>query len=447
MSILTFVVIVIGLISIVRPKLAIVVIGASAAFQAATAYDNGIIRLWVYYGIALFVCSATVFRFMNSDVRVLEKCMQTMKPLIMVVVIIIGGAFLLPRAFIGTPVFLARGGMDYGSVDELYPLAFTVSNAAQSIYLIVNLLVLLFLILDTDELYFAKNLKRALIVFFSLGIGFLIWQALNLKYGIWFPESLVHGDNFDQAYQLSKLVLGNRMNGSFGEPADLGMFAGACLGYGLGSYLFMRQKIVGPIFIVGGIAAALLSGSTTAYVAMLGAIAAVLFCWKSIKIGLGEIIFACAVLCFLLYYVAQSSMVDSNFASLVLNKDQSGSFSNRLFSIKYSLDLFVQTHGLGVGLGSHRPSSMVALLIACLGIFSIPVLWFLFVSPFKLLKLENPLYRTLYCVYAAVCMSVLTSIPDFSQIIFVFITTCTLAVLLRSRIYPRPGTHFYPQPV
>jgi hypothetical protein len=61
-------------------------------------------------------------------------------------------------------------------------------------------------------------------------------------------------------------------------------------------------------------------------------------------------------------------------SEVTVAKSQSLSFRNRLASDLVSLNIFVQTAGLGVGLGSNRPSSFFTALLSNLGWIGVCVL-------------------------------------------------------------------------
>jgi hypothetical protein len=53
---------------------------------------------------------------------------------------------------------------------------------------------------------------------------------------------------------------------------------------------------------------------------------------------------------------------------LTVSKGETGSFANRTASDLYGLQLFAQTYGLGLGLGSNRVSSLLTTLLSCVGL-------------------------------------------------------------------------------
>ena len=66
--------------------------------------------------------------------------------------------------------------------------------------------------------------------------------------------------------------------------------------------------------------------------------------------------------------LAVSPSYRAALALQTVSKSDSGSFVNRSASDLYALQLLLQTHGVGVGLGSNRSSSMLASLLSTVGI-------------------------------------------------------------------------------
>ncbi len=51
-----------------------------------------------------------------------------------------------------------------------------------------------------------------------------------------------------------------------------------------------------------------------------------------------------------------------------VSKGDTGSFVNRMAADLYGLQLFAETYGLGLGLGSNRASSLITTLLSCVGL-------------------------------------------------------------------------------
>ena len=65
--------------------------------------------------------------------------------------------------------------------------------------------------------------------------------------------------------------------------------------------------------------------------------------------------------------VALLSPLRNSLIDLTFNKSSSGSYINRLAADGYALVLFIRTHGIGVGFGSNRPSSILTSLLSTVG--------------------------------------------------------------------------------
>jgi hypothetical protein len=412
-----------------KPSSAVVLLAVAAVFQSVIAFELGSTRLWLYYALVLpVVILALMEIYKSSKSRIIIS--QMLLPFCAVVFIGIG-SFVLPEIFNGVPVFEARSGMDYIDVSQLYPLQFTVSNIAQPIYIFVNLFVILFLRIRAEAKSFDTTIGRALDIMFIIGFTMLIWQSISIYFGIPFPEDFIRGASLDRAYRTESLAFGVRMNGSFAEPADLGMFAGVCLGYGLG-LLFLMGRVGMGLFLVGaGIFMGVASGSTTAIVAMLGPILFLVLSAKRIKVNIITISVASIGAIIFSFWIYNSDFLANFINSTLVQKIDSSSFAARFFSLEYSLTLFIDTFGLGVGLGSHRPSSMIAMLIACLGIFCVPVIYYVFVKPLALLRSRYPFHATIFLAYSAILFAAAVSVPDMSHVTFCFISSCVLCIVLR----------------
>jgi uncharacterized membrane protein YphA (DoxX/SURF4 family) len=62
------------------------------------------------------------------------------------------------------------------------------------------------------------------------------------------------------------------------------------------------------------------------------------------------------------------SPISTAMKSYTLDKTDTLSYAHRIYSDMYSMQLFVNTHGVGVGLGSNRPSGFIPSLLSCVGL-------------------------------------------------------------------------------
>jgi hypothetical protein len=264
---------------------------------------------------------------------------------------------------------------------------------------------------------------------FLFGIGLFFWQLVSIKVDIYFPENFIRAGDL-VVYTTEALVGAERMNGSFFEPADLGLFSGALFGYACASILIESRYLFGIFSLLSASLMIFLSGSTTAYVSTFGALLGVLLTSRAIKFNFVKLSCVLGALCIASCVLIQNDYVWQVFESTVLQKGETSSFENRFFSSVYSFELFNETFGLGVGLGSNRPSSMIALLFSCIGILAIPFLWFLFIRSFKLAKSNVSFSKVIYCAYFAVLAAISVSIPDLSHVNFTFFTVLALSTVI-----------------
>ena len=227
----------------------------------------------------------------------------------------------------------------------------------------------------------------------------------------------------------------NRMNASFGEPADLGLFSAAMFGYGLSGILILNRINLSILFLFLGLIMVVLSGSTTGFVSSVSVMIGLILCLKYVKLSVSKILLLVFLGTSISIGLIQSLTVADFIQTNVAQKGHSESFTNRLFSIEHSINLVKETFGLGVGLGSNRPSSLVVLLISCLGILSLPALWLLYIKSYDLVRSTNPVLQVLYCSYIAILGGVATAIPDLSQVTFSFFTVVVLAALMHLAIF------------
>jgi len=62
------------------------------------------------------------------------------------------------------------------------------------------------------------------------------------------------------------------------------------------------------------------------------------------------------------------SPISTAMRSYTMDKSDTLSYVHRIYSDMHSMQLFVDTHGVGVGLGSNRPSGFIPSLLSCVGL-------------------------------------------------------------------------------
>lgn len=275
-------------------------------------------------------------------------------------------AIVFPVLFAGTPVLVPRGGLDEQVLDP-GELAFTVSNLAQAVYLILSVGIVL---------YFAKHppaRKHFLVFGFAVGTTLNMWALGNQLTGLYFPAEVFDatvegGERFASFFGQDQ-----RLRGVFSEPSYLAAFSVAGLIYAAALSLKLDGRArLACLALAGGNALALYfsySGTAVAAFAATAGLVAVIgflsFARGGVKVpptlvGFGLIAAAFGTL-------ALPRLWDYGYG-IVTEKVGTTSYSFRGLSNDLAWQVLFDTSGFGAGLGSNRPSSFALLLLSNVGI-------------------------------------------------------------------------------
>lgn len=207
-----------------------------------------------------------------------------------------------------------------------------------------------------------------------------LWQFASLYGGLWFPTDFFYSNaGYSRADSQSMVGL-FRINGPFEEPSTLGyVFTGFLL------FAWLRYRLYPTAFSVAMIAACifcmLVSTSTTAYFGgfLFGCIALydvaaqrLHLLTKDFRFSSGQIATIVIIVIAVLgggYVVAKNwQAIDVILQLTVFNKTESSSFQQRAFADMLGVQAFVQTYGIGLGLGSHKPNSLLLALLSNTGV-------------------------------------------------------------------------------
>ena len=317
----------------------------------------------MYYPVAIVLILSSAARTRFSDVFVADLRARAGLPSLLafggwaLAVTLVG-----PVLFAGIPVLNPRDGIDAGIADPA-ALAPQISNFAQSVYLVLG-------ILTVVTLGAIPTLSPRI-----PSIGFAVGTVLSSLRSL-LPQSAQRAifDNSGNVTYTAGSVNGvERMRGIFSEPSSLGAFSVTAAVF----FVMTASRTRGwPRYLslgmaVWALANASLSGSGTALVGGLAVLALITAqAVHSYLVGRSQVSASALVAGLLaapigiivgpaLYGLAMT-MVD--------NKVDSSSYANRSAADRFSLDLSLQTYGFGVGVGSNRPSSFLAMLLSCTGV-------------------------------------------------------------------------------
>lgn len=290
-------------------------------------------------------------------------------------------AFIMPRIFAGTPVISPRERVDVDLVfGNLWPLRWSFSNLGQGIYLALSTSAALFAFLVVHSKEQAAGLAAAVrwSIVIAVAAGLLQclapWAGFSYPYAVFNnnPNNLLGFEPLDQ--QIDGLT---RISSTFAEPMNSGSFlAGAATGL-LAAYLRGARGIWALIGLLATVVVLLQTTSTTGYFSFAIMLVPLLICfnplagrsvpeWHSFLKGWSTI--AVAALCVAGLVLVFVPKLSPAVAQVTVDKSEGMSFLSRVAADQESFGLFKDTYGLGVGLGSSRPSSLIMTLLSTVGI-------------------------------------------------------------------------------
>lgn len=267
-----------------------------------------------------------------------------------------------PLIFAGYKVLNPREGIDEG-VSNPASLTLQISNFAQIGYLIIG-------IATVATLGTGRRVSPQLPAL-AFTVGTVLSSGRNLL-----PESmqkLLIDNSSNVAYTSGEFDGIERMRGIFSEPSALGAFSVAA------SVFFLinaargsaRQRIFSVIMGVWSFVNAILSFSGGALLSGVIVITIVLsanlyrYAISKLSLTQGAVVFSLSTLPVI--YLAGPPVID--FLQLLFSdKASSSSYANRSAADAFSVALTWQSYGLGVGVGSNRPSAFYASLLSTTGL-------------------------------------------------------------------------------
>lgn len=330
----------------------------------------------VFTVFAMLLIAGSVLR-RHSFSQIWTVLSQSRVPWILLCLILyaMAGAYILPRLFAGrTSAFVPS--RDGGEVFEL-PLEPVSGNITQTAYLALGALTFLAL---SALLVRQDNLQ-------AVRRGFFIFCTLHVALGFidLFGKLLGAGDILMMIRSASYALATNseeagfyRIAGGYPEASAFGGFTLACLAF-TSTYWRRSRSRLALVLSIALVILLVLSTSTTAYV---GAVfIAAPFAWSVVKNALSGRIrredvvlstFIIAAIMMILAIHAYDAEIFRPFVELfdatIFNKSNSFSVEERGLWNTQSLRSFVDTIGLGMGLGSSRASSWPVAVISQLGL-------------------------------------------------------------------------------
>jgi hypothetical protein len=339
----------------------------ATTFEAASAINFGERGIQPYYVVAVFIIArAIVNRLLGIR---LNRTIPYGNLLLIFGVIAVGSALFLPFLFAGIPIYDPKIGIDDGLFIRP-PLRFGINNLIQPSYLACHV-VTAFALLSIK--FSATKTYRAYLWAFYIEVFFVFAESFCQLAKISFPLSLILNNPGYALWTNAQEAYGTRNPGTYSEPSlAAGFLLLYCVGF-LAQYLARHGKAIRALFAL--VASGMVASTSSLAILLLSPIPLLIryspfrFPWyldlrQTRRIGL-MLFFSAVPLIFVALFFSGYREV---LTVLTVSKGESGSFINRTAADLYSLQLLLQTYGLGVGLGSNRASSLLATLLSNVGI-------------------------------------------------------------------------------
>jgi hypothetical protein len=375
----------------------------SGLFQASSVINFGSFGIQPFYFAAcLFLYSqARKNQFWRSGIRFRGKNL-----LLMFCCLGVFSALVYPFIFAGIPVYVPKVGIDDGFFYRP-PLQFGLGNVAQATYLIVEVLTVWAAAsaLKTDKTRVCYDFC------FNFLIGLVFVQFVCVRLGIAFPYSLFQTNPGYAMAEISTFDPTARVIGTFTEASG----AGLVLVLFYAGYFYEYFSGTGSAFKV--ILAAVSIGlvrSSSALAAMLVTTVLILifhpvfrFPWfiRGSRLAKLTSVLAVGVLIVL-------SPLNATLREYTTEKNETLSYIHRTAADLFSLQLTVDTHGIGVGLGSNRPSSLITSLLSNVGVLGTVIFVLLVIQVARNAQGEYAWIR--WSLFAAV-FDMCLGVPDITQ--------------------------------
>ncbi|MBX3100466.1 MAG: hypothetical protein KF761_12920 [Salinibacterium sp.] len=324
-----------------------------------------------------------------------------------------------PRIFEGMRVFAPELGVD-AQVYNMATLHPSLGNIAQLGY--VSLGVIFLLVAGRTFPVDARLIGSALWVAVVLAAVRIVAEP------VWPHALLQNMPSFHYATP-------ERLSGTFYEPSVLGLYLTAAAGY-FGARLlwsgragrvaaFIALVLVAVDFVRNGSGTALLG---LAILLALAGVVGLVRQLRSRRFGVRPLAIVGAV-ALIGGGLTQIPVILQLTVGSAATKADSDSFIARTASNVRSWNIFLESVGLGIGLGGNRPSSLVLLILSCLGIVGFALVTVLVVLALKRALAHRPIEPAGWGL-AGVLVAAIVAIPDLSTpAIWIGLAACLYTVV------------------
>jgi hypothetical protein len=433
-----------------KPRGLLSLLVLTSVFEAGSVFNSSLgnfdLGIPLFHFVEIFITLHLVLLFFNNG-SILPEAGDPRRKLMIPLLWFWGWAFasalVLPHIFAGMPVYEPRGGIDQ-QYEGLTPLHWSLSNLAQAAYLTLNVSTVLYAVYTVRTRSHIRELIRTLGLAVAIVVIIGVMQQVAIVKGWSFPYELLNNNvGRDQGFSQD---LGDfrRISSTFPEPSFAGSFLSAVTIGMIAS--FLRGRRTWGWFLAAGTACSVLlaTTATTGYVAFAVLLCALFIYFSPFRgplalrrfLAKGWLMLVVPLLAIAaLALWAIPGLWEAAF-TLTADKSEGLSFLHRLSSDLSALTIFGDTWGIGVGLGSNRPSSLLMSFLSSVGIVG-TVLFTIFLwrvaRAFPGRSAPVGLHLTFWSL-AALVVSQLIAVPDMNRPVL-----WTLIILVVVQLHILPG--------
>lgn len=349
--------------------------------HAAAVVQIGSFGLQPGYFLGLLMVGRTLAGLTLGGQPFNRRVLQAMGPLFVLLVSAVATLWLALYFFQGEVEVI--GGSAGFNLDRAAPFSFQRENITQLSYLLINLLIVYAVAhqlarLPREEIPALAGQAMALALLIASGL--CLWHYASSQTGLPWPDSFFQSNTSYRAAHGQRMLGELRVNGPFSEPSALSYFY---CGFLLFAWFRFRERptMLSAALILLCLVCLFLAKATTGFFAMavFAAVAGgdmVLSVLRGrirlprISVGsvLGVIIMLGGLAAGAAYLAAHQEFVGDLIEKVVVQKQESSSYEERAAVNLMAISIAMETYGIGLGLGSHKPSSLPLTLLCNVGV-------------------------------------------------------------------------------
>jgi hypothetical protein len=350
--------------------IAVSVLQAASVFNVEGSFPIGIAP---YFFVTILIATRFIPLWLSGRLGFVanEAVLQYLRLLLLLMLWSVASAFVMPQLFKGVLVDLPRAGMDAASMT---PLFWSLSNAAQAGYLCLDCMLVIYMAWQSAERRFVETCVNAFrwsgLFVSTVGIYQLLAHILGLPYpSTFFNSNLARSQSINQHFGEAW-----RISATFTEPSAAASYFTMWTSFALLYAITVKPAAWRDWALLGcGVVMLMLTTSTTGYVA--GTVLVAFFVGREMSSGMLRGVINTKVLFAVVVIVAAFALAillipefQRVLDTVLWRKSASMSGRDRLATDWQALQLTLTTVGLGVGLGSNRPSGLLFYIISDLGL-------------------------------------------------------------------------------